>query len=467
MTFSPRNRVLAVALIASAAVSSPSFARSRVSKKAAAEVKAHAGAGMALRAGAILSTLDLGIAARRGRFSAGLRLPVQVQILSTSNEETERYRGLREKDWDERAEWLRLLDHAAWRWRDRHGSRASLVVAPLGGATLGHGSVVHRYQATLRPDRFKSGARLRWDLGSWGGDVFTDDVTAARIIAGRVFARPLGSRRVGIGRTVTLGATLATDRSAPTLARHDAVGARIYKSTGALDAHRGAVVVGAFDLSAELFRTPAWSVVPYADLLYTQLSTASGLSAHFGGRIALWPGQKGREIGLRYELRALDGGALPSWFDGLYEVENERWLAPGPSRTKVQAAADRVGGGGGASVLTAHFVEVTAQVGRARWVASLQRFDQPNLDTASLWCDLPMGDSFSLRVMASKRRFSGLSDVLSGGHWTTAATVRAQVVAPFDVFASLQNAWHVVPGQHESLTTTVDGIIGLSLTNTL
>lgn len=428
---------------------------------ASSAVRARAGVGMGLNAGSIVSLVDLRIVGRRGRFSGGLRMPLQLQLLDTSAGVRDTDRGLREKDWDQRSEWLRLVDHAAWRWRSRDGGRASLVVAPLHAATLGHGSIMHRYQATLRPDRFKSGVRARWDLHSWGGDLLTDDVTSARLSAGRLFVRPLARTRREIARTFVIGVTGAVDRRAPIRGLEDAGGRRMYTADGELIANRDRVFVGGVDLSVELIRTRTWSLVPYTDVNYTQLGPGSGLSAHFGLRAALWPTDKTRSVALRYELRSFDGAATPSYFDALYEVESARWLATGVPQTKAQAVFGRGGLGRG------HLIELTGRLARARWAAVLQLFDQPNLDSASVWLELPWSDQTSARMMVTRRRFSGLPNLLQAGQWTAAARVKATLVKPFEVYATVRNAWHVQRDPHPGLVTSIDGIVGLSLTNAL
>ena len=462
--------VLLLVVAVSAALigsSAPAEAARKRARKAAAvvssEVVATAGAGMALRDGAVLSTLDLAIVARRGRLSGGVRLPLQLQVLHLDSQ-VERYRGLRQRDWDQRGEWLRLLDHAAWRWRGRDGQRASVVVQPLLGATLGHGSIVQRYHGTLRPDRFKSGARVKLDLGTWGFDAFVDDVTTGRLAAGRAFWRPMGSsgsRRHPIARTFTVGATVAVDRFAPMAADAGASGGRVYDDTGELQADRGRVVIGGLDFGMELLRSPTFSFVPYADFNYAQLGPLSGISAHLGGRFALWP-KRTAQLVARYELRAFDGATLPGYFDHMYEVEQARWLGAGVAQTKAQAVGLAPGG-----AQTAHYFELTGGLRAVHWTAMAQLYDRPDLDVAALWLTSRWSKRGRARVMVSRRRFSGLAQLLDTGHWTAAASIAGEVVKPFDVYATVQRAWHARSGDGGSLQQSTDVVVGLSLSNGL
>ncbi|GEM_PF-2874993 len=428
-----------------------------------ASLTASAGAGMAQRAGGVFSTLDLGIDGRAGDFSGGVRLPVQFRVLDLNNDDQRGAggTGLRHQDWDERSEWLRFLRHATWNWSDRAGNRALIRVAPLAGVTLGHGAIVSRYHGLLRPDRYKAGARVKFDAASWGGDFFTDDVTRARLIAGRVFLRPFADSRRNIARTFTIGATAAVDRQAPFSANLDAGGDRTYDDTGLLNATRSINTVAGIDVGVELVRDPAFSIVPYGDATYSHIASAAGMGANAGLRLHVWPGRRDRSFTARWEIRAFDGTALPGYFDTMYEVEQARWLGTGPLRTKAETLRARDGG-----TVTGHMFALSGRFRAARMATTIELYDADNLDTFAAWIELPYADMVRLRAMVTKRRFTGLGDTLSAGEWTAAATAQAEILPPFSAYLEVQRAWHVTPGRN-GLETTWDGAFGLMLSRRL
>jgi len=446
----PRAPITAGLAALALLVSSPALA-------ASAELRGTAGAGVAARDGALFSTIDVGLDASWRGLSASLRAP--GQFLVTGDVRRGEAKLLRDRDWDERAEWMRLAPHLGWRHRDRRGHRASLVIAPLAGVTLGHGTVVERYYGALLPDRYKSGARLRIDRGAWGLDAITDDVTAARILAGRGRVRPFASLRRGVARTLTLAATAAVDRQAPLFARHDAAGARRFTAEGELVARRTAITIAGLDLSLQPVRNRTLAVIPYADATFTAIAGRSGFSAHAGLRATLWPDDRRTRIGLRYELRTFDGAALPGFFDTLYEVEQARWLGPGALRTKAEAAIARPAG-----VITGHLMSATLRVRDAVLTTALQLHpDATGMDTFAAWVHVPWSERLSIRAMAARRRFTGLREVFAPGGWTAAATAMAELVPPFVVYLEVQRAWHVRGGTNPGLHTTLDGAFGLAL----
>lgn len=134
--------------------------------------------------------------------------------------------GLRDRDWDERSEWLRPLRRLLLR---SSGGGASLELTGDLGLTLGHGALVDGARAGLLPDSYRAALHARLAQGPLQLEVYGDDVTRFGVFATRLGVQPLGDRHgapaSGLG-SWTLALESVADRDAP-IAVQDASGATI------------------------------------------------------------------------------------------------------------------------------------------------------------------------------------------------------------------------------------------------
>ncbi len=134
--------------------------------------------------------------------------------------------GLRDRDWDERSEWLRPLRRLHLR---SAGGGATLDVTGDLGLTLGHGALVDGARAGLLPDSYRAALHTRLVAGPLQLEVYGDDVTRFGVFATRLGVQPLGDRhgapRSGLG-SWTIALEAVADRDAP-VAILDAAGSQV------------------------------------------------------------------------------------------------------------------------------------------------------------------------------------------------------------------------------------------------
>lgn len=99
--------------------------------------------------------------------------------------------GLDETQWDDAAEWVRVVRYASY-----GGERLTLRLQSLTDARLGDGAVIAGYTAGLDVDHPRLGAAAGWRDDDWTADVIVDDVIAPGLAGARV-TRALGDWELG------------------------------------------------------------------------------------------------------------------------------------------------------------------------------------------------------------------------------------------------------------------------------
>ncbi|HTM22644.1 MAG TPA: hypothetical protein VL172_19110, partial [Kofleriaceae bacterium] len=110
--------------------------------------------------------------------------------------------GLRTEDWDELSEWVGVLRYFTWVTHPAGEDagpaedgdapvvpadelRGELAIGRLGGATLGHGSVIDGFTTGLDVDHGQVGAQVRAQRGNLGAEALIDDLVSPRIVGVR------------------------------------------------------------------------------------------------------------------------------------------------------------------------------------------------------------------------------------------------------------------------------------------
>src|SRR6202022_3408720 len=144
----------------------------------------------------------------------GLGLPLHLLVsndASTGTRESKAYDGLvRRRDFDQFENYLRVVRYV------RYGQKRDELYVLAGqhwGSSIGHGTLVNRYNNTLNLDRAKLGLALDVNTIWFGVETLADSLVNPALLASRAYVRPLGDMPILHGWAV--GATVAVDRTAP------------------------------------------------------------------------------------------------------------------------------------------------------------------------------------------------------------------------------------------------------------
>ena len=183
---------------------------------------------------------------------------------------------LRSQDWpkpsvDNYGHYLALVRNIQW------GNPQDPFYVQYGqffGATMGHGTIMDRYDNALDVNNPKPGLAAAVNSSKYGGlEVFTDDIAwpSTTILAARAYARPLGIAGFGpAGQKWAVGVTYAEDRLAPRqllpigsiISSDAAAGLTLSPPT---DPRQSATVWGV-DTEYEVFRNDIFGLTPYIDI---------------------------------------------------------------------------------------------------------------------------------------------------------------------------------------------------------
>ncbi len=295
-------RVSHVCLIVATVLAGGAEGRSRSDEPVAA---AHVSAlgGMVKRDGVIGGDVFFDVG-HRG-FRAILGVPLRFEPDS----------GLRREDWDERADYGRVV----WEVSFSHPEKGVLLrVAPLAGYSLGVGNLVSVFYSTLDPDHWRTGFAGAYHGRPGGLDVFVDSVLDPQVLGARLHVRPLSFLHPdGVFGRLEVGATLAGDMDAPAdyvLER----GLRTLDAVGLPRVTREGVSAIGVDARWPVLRAREAEVVPF----FAMAQAAQGSGWHAGLALDLRPGRRLR-FGLQGDLRRLGAGYVAPYFDSLYMVD--RW----------------------------------------------------------------------------------------------------------------------------------------------
>ena len=326
-------------------------------------------------------------------FTMSFALPVRLEMLDTRPDRgwtTELGRSrigtIREQDWDQWQDYARIIRYINYGGKEEH---FYFDVNGFKASTIGHGTVLKRYNPNLNLNRRRVSAEVDAFFDYGGFEAYVNDVTGPNIMSALAFVKPLSfiNRKNYFLRSFSIGATFTTDTSAPMRAKLDTqdVDADGKRETELLvDQNNFNPVtidqkIYGYGTSVEmkLVDTPNVDWKTYFDLSFletglptdwnyadnsgymffdkadigTKAVKSSGLA--WGHLLRLNLGVKPvHALRIRLELRRYDNNYLPSYFDTMYEVQNLQYsfkpcdqVAGGPyglaNNTKLQCVLGR------------------------------------------------------------------------------------------------------------------------------
>ncbi|GJQ61530.1 MAG: hypothetical protein SCALA702_05830 [Melioribacteraceae bacterium] len=240
----------------------------------------------------------------------GVGLDLNLEFTSDGN--------LRTENFNEFSDYLSIIRYF------RYGKKNDPVYARLGAldhATLGHGTIINRYNNSVSYDKRRVGLELDIDFGIFGFESVYSAFGEAGVIGMRGYLRPLqltSLKDVPILGNLETGATIAMDTHeyADIAPDNTYVGADngIYASN---DTDYGNMTIWGFDLGLPIVR----SKIVNMDLYYDFINIVDyGNGSAIGLQIA-FKGLGLVDIYTKFERRINGDQYQPAYFNSLYEID--------------------------------------------------------------------------------------------------------------------------------------------------
>jgi hypothetical protein len=393
-----------------------------------------------------------------GPVGVGLGLPVHLLVrndASTGTRESKAYGGVvRRRDFDQFENYLRVVRYL------RYGHKRDELYVLAGqqwGSSIGHGTLVNRYNNTLNLDRAKFGLALDVNTIWFGVETLADSIVDPALLASRAYVRPLGD--VPYFRGWAVGATVAVDRAAPrSLATAtSASGQRVLQ----VDEHGAPVVAlgeatyaAGIDTEFEVVHNSMLSLIPYVDL-NRLLGAGNGL--HTGVLVDVRIPVPVLDIDLqaRLEYRRLQAGYLPEYFDQQYDLARYQFAlrtsTPAGMVTtyqpKATAARELHRTGGGAK--NGYYGELAFNfAGLVQVGGVLQGYEGENGSSLGLFATLPRFQTFKLSGYYLRNNFNGFRDAFTLDERSLLAFAAAYNIAgPLYFRADFTRQWQLLPNR--------------------
>ncbi|MCA9565252.1 MAG: hypothetical protein KC561_17260, partial [Myxococcales bacterium] len=274
---------------------------------------------------------NLGFSFGLGDLEMGLWVPLRFRVIDEAPETDD---VIRHEDWDEVADYFRILRYV------QYGSRGDTYWVrggELANVTMGHGTIVSGYNNVIDVNHFQWGLTGGANFSFGGLELLLDNITNPDLMGFRVFARPWQFiDPESYWTNLAVGMSLIGDVGAPIRLEQNSVGEYV------IDDERNLVVgrekatgVLGFDVELQAFSNDLVALIPYADM---NIHLGLGSGFHLGN-LANFSFSEAVALNLRLEFRALGEGYSPSYFDGLYEYERLLFRpldATGQRRPKLQ-----------------------------------------------------------------------------------------------------------------------------------
>jgi hypothetical protein len=352
-----------------------------------------------------------------GDVGVGLGLPlnllVKAQDESTRNAKT--YFGVLRRD-DYPALSQQTLGHYARMLRSvRYGHKRAPLYAQYGllyGATVGHGTVVDRYNNSL--DQSQPRAGLALDVNTrWGGfESLIGDLTdpAASVAGARAYVRPLGGADRPLMSRWAVGVSVFGDRTAPRSLKQDA-GKTVVGEDGLPVAEAAApFTVYGIDSEFEVFSNDVLQLVPYTDLNFQPAGNGwhTGVMGRFRfpvfGALKLWS---------RLEYRLLQPGYIPEYFDAAYDLQRYAYPVTAAGDLTPKAAAGTQLAASGNDLRGSYYGEASADLlGVFQLGAYHSRTPSiPNSGSLVVFATVPAFQKLKLSAYYLKKNFDGWNEI--------------------------------------------------------
>ena len=438
----------------------------------------------------VFMNISLRLSFDQENWGVGFQAPVRLRLIDNDPQDGE---FLRLQDWDEWQDFLKFVRYVYIGKRDKSGP-FYIRIGELSNLSIGHGTIVHRYNNSLDIDRWRVGTNVAVNIGDFGGEVVVSDVGrlgSNAIMAGyRLSVRPLslflggGSVNPETGEAeessgggydplsrFVVGHTLMVDPTAPlSLQTQQVMNAdgtvRTVVVTNdqnlpSVTQERALTIVG-LDFGYELLRGEPLSITPYIDI-NKMSEVESGWGLHMG---VLWGLRVPAVIDtltvdLRTEYRRVSGDYLGPYFNTTYDIE--RYIANpggGVPLTKLFAVSQ------GASGKNGMFFDLLAGFPNFVYIGGEFIDYDGGADDGQLRLSLevPALEFVQFSAFYYRINISGLSDMFA---LDDRSSILAQISIPIGVFALVGRWWRVWRGTGEGGYEAVDDWsvgVGINLT---
>lgn len=406
-----------------------------------------------------------------GKVGLGLQVPLNLLIWpieSPSRDHAAYWGVIRKADWpvpslDNYSNYLRLVRYV------RYGVKRDPLYVHFGqmyGSSLGHGTIIDRYNNSLDVNRPRSGLAVDVNAKGWGFETFVNDIAwpSTSILGLRGYVRPvaLAGQKIPILDKWAIGVSATSDISAPsqyasdtaTEARHNGYEVRDGVMIPVDPRHR--TILGV-DMEVEVLHNSIISLIPYTDFNW-QLGAGAGL--HLGtmanfriplfGALDLWS---------KLEYRVMQPGYIPNYFDSLYDLQ--RFAFPvGNGLMQPKADAHRLlapNGNGDFGDLT-HGILGEASVRVLGMIeAGATYWDTPGLENAKnlmVFLTLPKFQTLKLSAFYVRKNFDDVEDIIAFDERSVlTAAAMYRIFGPLYFLASFSRTWRV-----DEATGTIEGV---------
>lgn len=366
-----------------------------------------------------------------GPFGVGLRVPLNIEMPDG---------GLREEDYDEPFDYLRIVRYA------RYGHKGQPVYVRVGelAASIGHGTIVSRYMNNLDLNSFHLG--LQADVNTqWGGveTLFSD---VGRLVGGgrsgvngaRVYVKPYSFIDPSSPLNIfNAGVSVITDSDAPTAL---VPGETEDGGEPKVATEKAATVVG-LDADVELVRLPIIDVTPYTDLNFLG---HGGWGWHLG-TMATLKLPFGLTIPARVEYRLFRNDYIPSYFGSRYELD--RWSfacsaasAPVPKSECVNLLSDD-------GFLNGYYADIAFDILQLVQVGAVIEGYEGHDATFDAFLNVPALQIIQFKAFYSRTGVTGTDDLFAFDDRSQAIVqARYQLMAYLYLVGRLKRDWVFQPG---------------------
>ncbi|HEY3449646.1 MAG TPA: hypothetical protein VGK67_25050 [Myxococcales bacterium] len=284
-----------------------------------------------------------------GELAFGVGVPLNIEIFNSNYPSDPAAEGdnhiiqfrhagqIRKQDWDQPSDFARVLTFLTYGKKEDH---VYLDVGQQHASTIGHGSIVRRYNGNVDINNYKAGLQFDAYNDYVGVEFMTNNVVMWEVMSALAFIKPISLFSDGwFAKSISLGVTAAVDREAPTSLKFDkepacpvpgacpAANVPMVTDQNQLATNGGVLVLGGVDVEMKIVKTESVDIKPYVD--YSRFFLTGDLpGATPGGGLTV--GLLGRfnagkdpvhAFRLVAELRLLEKGFTPHYFDTFYEID--------------------------------------------------------------------------------------------------------------------------------------------------
>jgi len=393
-------------------------------------------------------SLSLGSTFGFGKTKFGVHVPLRLRAW---DREPEDEGVIRKEDWDEWQEFFRILRFFQYGEPD---DLFYLRVGELVAASLGHGTIVHRYYNNLDINHFALGFDTRLNFREAGGEFFTNDLLNPELIGTRGFLRPFTLWDHGKGEIfdrLAVGFTFATDAQAPWRLRtvDDGAGRVLPRvdEVGNLSYERSVASLWGLDVGWTVVKMEKFDLTPYMDFNFL---AAKGFGWHPGVMMTVRPAEK-TWIEMRFEYRALTKRYAPSYFNSFYDFQRTETFPQAGAGPYDYALWRYWTEGAGHRTRHGFFGEIYAALFGVIGVGGLyEDYTGPHNSNVMLRADFPYVADVKLAAYYTKRNFNRFSELFDRDDAWFVAEARYRFLQWMYAFAVYSLHWELVRDEASS-----------------